>query len=686
MPHHKITAPLLKSIQKFGRKIKSLDGIDEIATILAQILPGLAGPSTAFAVLGVAIPFVYLGACGMQDEYEEACEEYDEIFASNQDTRTKLLKMQLRSEYWRQVLVDKLGLEVGVVSFSPKESNLEAFATELQHFEESRNKLFITAFDQKYGWLGTVGMGGMLAGLFPGSAAAGIGIADKLGTASPAAMVAAEGLVVASGATFLGGQAAMFGYAGARMQRGKATEKQLQANRRRVEGNADLVEVIDKDIAFNQKHSINYGRNTMIGQGFMMTGTSLALSGVGSLASLPFLAVGAPMTIVPAVSRIVQEGKEEKFHGDSELPYAEGRIAKAATEIVNAAYADTLKTEFDSSSNQLAHIKLYSLLHHLTNDRKYKHCLPEEKLACLDKITKDGRLSTLRSTGLQGKILERVQQIAQDNRETIRGFFNNKFPDAILRANIVQCTNGDSPVFTLDSRVDGKQLTTLTQSLDLEEKLKGKSYEAQNALIINRLKSACKAIRYDLVEKRVCASHCIALQQDIQRGESYAILKTALSEQHEMAEQQKKLEDFQRHSQPFLLRKTIQEAGKKRYIWDDPAHKDEDSFSITYIVDESSGKMDVIYGKKASAIIAADADISALKGVMVVEIGDGKHTILGDQQHVHIENIAAEVKNEKSKGVWERNSMSRSMKKLYGTWREAVHSSCQGAFLEMPCR
>lgn len=683
------------SLQKFGTKIKSLDGIDEVATILAQILPGLAGPAVAFSVLGLAIPFVYLGALGMKGEFEEACEEYDTIFTSNQDTGNKLKAIQQCSEHWRQVIAKKAGLSISNQSFNTaSHASLEEVATLLQQFEEGRNKQFIAAFDKKYGWLGAVGMGGMLIGLFPSTTAAGIAIADKVGTISPMAMAAGQGLMVASGATFLGGQAAMFFYAYNRLERGKATEKQLLETKHHFTQHANGIstptrtaihEILDKDIHFNRKHSIEYGRNTMIGQGAMMTGTILGLSGVASIVSLPFLAVGAPMTIAPAISRIVYEDKEEAFRGDKELPYAAKRMTTLG--VINQEAVRGLDQEFQHSSDKLARVKLYSLLNHLINDSKYRNYTPEKKLSHLQEMAKTGKLSYLKGSALQGDILTRAQAIIEHEEDEIRDLLLQKkdVANERLQKKIERCAQEDDILTALNVK----------EKYQAKEKYQKEGGPVLNSKLISHLKRACKSIRYDLAGKLIQATHCLALQAEIQpRSQphsfserirpaanalisprsasdalhSYAALKEALAEHTDNFHyQQQKLEQFKQRATAFYLAdERVNEAGNRVYIWDDPLHSGEEAYRITYVVNKHSKQITVTYGTKASAIIAADAHPASGRGVKMIDIEDGCHVVLGDSNNhaIHVAHLERNTLEQATQ--W----MNRFSSRLYGGSRE----------------
>ncbi len=228
-------------------------------------------------------------------------------------------------------------------------------------------------------------MGGMFVGMLPAVTKTIID-AHMLSSGAESATLAAatSGLSMASGIAFGVGQIAMLAYAGNRARQGFAIRDILNENRELFNKHAQLaisadtraaiLRIVDKDIDFNKKTRIQYGIATAVGQTAMATATILNLApGVGTIASIPFIAVGAPVTIGAAIWRIVYEKKESKFRGeDGENPYSEelkkktdlsDLFARSTEQGGNDHYVmQALETEFKTCSNQLAHIKLFSLL------------------------------------------------------------------------------------------------------------------------------------------------------------------------------------------------------------------------------------------------------------------------------------------------------------------------------------
>ncbi len=639
---------------KLAKRIKSLDGIDEVATIAAQILPGLAGPATAFTFLTTGVPFVYMGAGGMTEEYQEACAEYDTLINDQQVTLEEIVAF---SERWRQVVATKLQiiLPPPTCPISPSTTpSLEEVAKLAQQFQQQRDAVLVQAYDKKYGHLGAIGMGGMLLGLLPASTAMGIGIADKVGTASSGAVVATSGLGIASGVTFGIGQAAMFGYAAAKRARGLTKEKQLYTARESfrtyaeeaIDANTvgEVLSIIDNDIYRNRKHSIAYGRNTMVGQAAMFSGTMLGLTGVGGPAGLACFAVGAPMTILPAISRIVHEEKEEKFHGDNEKDsdYVQIRCEKTST-------SDKLKAlerAFNTASDQLAYLKFLSLLHHAIQARG-------DKQARLEKMAATGNLSLVKGSGLKGDILTRVQQRVRNHHADITELLK-KTPEeasAIIQANLL---DSDDLTFALEKTTpDAMKREALITSLDIGKNCEGKEGIELTKKLLSRLKSAHKAIRYDLAQKLLSASQCLQLQEELKSPNEpvssynpihpqlhhscphYRALHQALRSQP-FAQQQQQLERYRQQVEPFTLASHYKNAtGDTVYLWHHPCYPNDRDHSITYIVKHGTDALTVLYGDKVSAIVAADAGRDV--GVKLVDIQAGRHSIHGDLNNHRIQ-------------------------------------------------
>ncbi len=544
----KKTNPLLK----FGKKLRSLDGADELAQALGQILPGIAGPIATASVLAVATPFVFMGLLGMKEEYLEARKEYDEILARKMDTKEKLRLLSAKSEEWRQILSQKLNLgkadkkqtgKRNLSGFDLKGQQLDEFAYHMVESEVLRNEEFVARIGRKYGWTGIVGMGGMFVGMLPAIGSATIGILKEAGVTTEALVSAADVLTTISGSAFLVGQVAMSAYAANKTRQGVAIKKLLKshkevlnkfgANEIAPETKKALNEILDRSLHLNKRANIQYGGATVVGQGFMAAGTIASLSGAGSAVGIPLVAIGAPITVGAALGRIVYNAKEEKFKGE-EFDYSRKR--KEQTSLLQMILADkdtvisNLERDFKYSSRQLAYLKLYSLMNHLTNDRKYKNYSPEQKLQRLEKIVQSGKISWKRRTSLRGDVMEMVSEIFTSNRDEINDFFARPKNAAnhSLRRNVVNCMqdkSGKVPDFANHIASDGDSLKDLMKLMGLEgselyhkiaiQNASEEDYKKLNKVLIGNSKNALKDVRHDLADKMIQMLHIKELQEII---------------------------------------------------------------------------------------------------------------------------------------------------------------------------
>lgn len=538
---------LRNNIQSVGATVKSLDGIDESAQALDAILPGLAGPLAAACVLSLATPFVYWGCGGQKEEYDEACKEYDEILQNKQETHEKLRALVTCSDKWRGFVAKKLKLEFSpsTAAASPG-SGINDFAKAVADLEALKNKEFVAVLGKKYGWTGVLGMAGMFVGMLPSVAESSIDAASLItGTTNATLTVASSGLAIASGAAFGVGQIAMLAYAGNKARQGKAIDKTLHESRELFrkhsyqpidfETREAILGILDKDIDFNKKTRIQYGVATVVGQKAMLAATILNLvPGPGTALSIPFVAVGAPVTIGAAIWRIVYERKEGKFRGEGENDFSRNRVERTALPVLfkrslsatdNTSMMKELEKEFTTCSHQLAHIKLFSLLHGLISHSatgKYKY--KDGKFAYLEKILENNDINT----GLNSDVVDQVKTIFHSNNNVIRDILSCPRPEAdkMLLANILKYT--DSPednsalianVTAADNKIDCADLPALLKSLDIEQVFSDSriddDYTKLNKHLLPRLKNSLKFIRHDIADKFVQVSHIEEVKTEI---------------------------------------------------------------------------------------------------------------------------------------------------------------------------
>lgn len=540
-------------------QIKSLDGVDEVAQALGQILPGIAGPIATLSVISVATPFVCIGALGMKDEYVEICHEYHEILERKVNSAQKLRELSQCSEKWRHFLATKLKLELPPSPKKPfivKEPSLNHAAHQIVEFEKIKNEAFIAAIGKKYGWTGVVGMTGMSLAMLPTMLKSCINIAQETGKQSAALTGAANGLSLTSTITFGIGQIGMFIYGASKVRQGIAIRKTLQAGKKNFLKHASpaleeqttsaITEIIDKDLNFNNKTHLQYGIATDIGQSLMISSTILNLiPGLGTAISIPLIAIGAPITVGAAIWRIVHERKERNFRGEGGNDYAKTRVDHTSLLHLfdismekNEVPIQVLQEEFKFCTQQLARIKLYSLLHKFIDNRKYSTL--SKKMERLDYLLAHQKIAT----SLKGTILDQVKTIYFAEREHIYTWLSLPSPEAqkILLANIIQCATlqkeNDIENLRFNLAPDSQhfdQLPSLLKALNLQDKtmlkkringIEDKDYKQVNQCLIPALKSSLKFIRYDLSEKLVQLSHIESMKEDIKKHEKESNLPT----------------------------------------------------------------------------------------------------------------------------------------------------------------
>lgn len=464
-------------------KVKSVDGIDETATLLGQTLPGLAGPIAALSVLTLATPLVWMGVLGMKHEYAEAREEYDHVLQSSLSTEEKLRQLAEKNAQYRSLIERKIGLPPArpvymgnrkkPVKHGHKElplSERDEMTLELTELEILRNKELIHRLGEKYGWTGLLGMCGMFAGMVASAGANAVDIAMTATATTAALETAATVLEGVSGGTFLVGQAAMTVYAGVRLRQGKIARDALLHQQELFAKHSTGIspasktqvdEILRASIRYIQKHSMEYGGLTIAGQAFMIGGTIAGLTGAGLVATVPLYAVGAPLTIGAAISRIVYQGKETSFQGAADSSkyartylqdydlltlfgkeFEEHQGQSDATKTI----LEVLDPALQEASERLAELKSLSLIRHMTNDRLYRNRTVDQKWdkvqARLQPVTvRNRQLKAMHRSELENTVAGKVSQFLADHEDTVREHLDLSPRDAnmVLLENLVRC-------------------------------------------------------------------------------------------------------------------------------------------------------------------------------------------------------------------------------------------------------
>lgn len=443
------TPAVFRLIKRMIKNMITLDGIDEVAGLASLILPGVAGPAAATAILGIAAPLVWLGVIGMTREYKSACQQLQELLEQKLDTKEKLTLLAGFSDQWRGAINKRLGLNIKPQNKPSlgKNASLDEVAIAMSEYEQLQSKELVLALSKRYGWTGVVGMAAMFTGILTGVGKNFMDIMLKMPNMSFASaadvsnfFLALNILQYATGGFFLGGQAAMCIYAGNRVRQGAIKIKMHRKEIAHVESASDALEpetihhltsLLEKDIYYVKSHHVKYGVSTIVGQVFMGAGTALSMTGVASWVGLIFVGIGAPITLFSAIYRIVMEKKHENFHGGDDVE----NIANAFSELFDPIKLigtdvnnenrykealDKLEKPFHEVVNQLVMVKILSILHHAMNDRLYRRKSPQEKY---DKIMRLFKNANLKRSGLESPIAtEVIEAFSAKNEDNIKAF------------------------------------------------------------------------------------------------------------------------------------------------------------------------------------------------------------------------------------------------------------------------
>lgn len=551
-------------IKRLLKQLRSVDGVDETAHLLGQILPGIGAPIATASILGLATPLVWLGVSGMREEYHGASEQLHDILASQKNTEDKLRALAGFSDQWRHYLTNKLGLEPITLAGITRtgDYSAEKLAQEIVKLQNLKDKALIAQIAKRWGWTGIVGMSGMFAGMFPATAAACAEIAEHAGAGASAGN-AASILGMAAGGAFLAGQTAMTIYAANRARMGKHAVTILDDYIKKIPESSvkkHLTEILESQKQYIYKHSIRYGAMTVAGQAFMMTGTALGMTGVGAAIALPFLGVGAPLTIYPAIDRILVQERERGFKGKN-TDYTKKILDNKNLANLLLDYADQensldlianeLTGTFGQTVEKLANIKLLSLLHHVRNDKSFmSHFLRKKTstnsqdllLALKGKIKEEASNSAIKKSQLENAIVQLIKVKIDENSGKLKQFFD--LPSAAANQLLLHETtkvlrqSKNPSSYQLLRSVEAKKLPRNKVINELMKDFASDDHttykddytnlnEAEIIQLTRRLikkgKEAHKHIRFELASSLVELAHMQALQPELQKE----ITKTA---------------------------------------------------------------------------------------------------------------------------------------------------------------
>jgi hypothetical protein len=501
--------------RRIGSNIKSVDGIDEFATLAGQLFPGIGQHIATLAILVPATPFVWMGVLGMKEEYEEARNAYREILESERETKKKLQALATHSAEWCARINRRCGLNLSFetpASSDETPGTVDDYAEQIVKYQSLQADKLLTAMERKYGWTGLVGMSGMFVGMLAAIADSSAEIAAAASsTIETSATAAASALSAVAGGFFLVGQVAMSAYAGNKARMGHKQIKRLHTQKETLTTTGidpHINEILDREITYIKKHSTRYGKATIFGQACMASGTIAGLSGAGLAVTLPLFAIGAPATIIPAIHRIITEKREANFKGKGDLQYVHDvlehfnpldLINKHETEEnpYKAAREEVAQT-FTPTIEQLAIVKSLSLLHHTANSRRAKNKTPEEQFAHIRKRIRD---ASIKRSQLETSVTRQVGALMDEHKTTITKLL--KLPTEELNTRLANaslyCLEASSAKDVLNYlNSPTQEFKKLIKDIGLSGEFPNRGNKKDSRTIIRSAKSALKAIRFGL--------------------------------------------------------------------------------------------------------------------------------------------------------------------------------------------
>ncbi len=331
--------PLTKAFAIAFKRLRTIDGIDETSSAVAQVFPGMGAPIVATTLLAPATPFVIAGTAGAVSDCGEQFKNYPDILknllvrqrcliarfkeagmsdtelaglrACHKKTERLIEKYQIRQEAKNFSEIAKVARHVVASPFKKhrggalssqflrqaqilaKNTHSVAVQYELSQYEQQEKNRRIAKIDRDFSVAGATGMVGMSAGMFPAMGKSAADIAVKAG--SVAATPAAAAFETASAAVFLPAQAAMAVYGASKAVTGGKRERQIKSDldhlaKKKHIAPATLLsvqEVLHRQSHYNTRHSTAYGVATALGQGFMIAGGVSTLSGAGAPVAVP---------------------------------------------------------------------------------------------------------------------------------------------------------------------------------------------------------------------------------------------------------------------------------------------------------------------------------------------------------------------------------------------------------------
>ncbi|MBB4015832.1 hypothetical protein GGR16_000838 [Chelatococcus caeni] len=431
--------------------LRSVDGIDDFASLLGMSLPQLQQAIATLAILGVATPFVAVGAKGAIDECTERFrEDFPQLLQKLHEREEAIIDLLERSgtspadvERIKGMFRESQGLLSACAgrTVAPQDiaeavmdlarsaaaarpdagGNGEqpgtALAYQAARYARDRSTATSEKIDRNFSIPTAAAMTGMTGGMVLSMADSVAGIVEG---AAPAGSVASQGaatagavLGTAATAAFLPSQLAMAAVGASKCVTGVMRHRQLKGDRQALQSVRDLIDpavfrAVEQGLKrlgyYNKHHSIVHGAGMAAGQSLMAAGSIASLTGVAGLVGVLLAAVGAPLTVGAAVEKIVYEKKEARFRGEgaSELAHAAAE-ASAPDELVRSAGPDgalaALAGHYADAQGRTVMAKLHRLIDQVLAEEK--PAAPADALSRREKIAKRvADLATSRRTGL----------------------------------------------------------------------------------------------------------------------------------------------------------------------------------------------------------------------------------------------------------------------------------------------
>ncbi len=523
--------------------IKSADGFDDAAQMIGRLFHGTGSHVAAACVLTLAIPFTLLGVLGMKDEYEEAKHRFEQILSGQDDIKIKLQNLHNFSQENRRVLQEKFQLDLPENQDFTKDfftdKKIDQISYAIGQYQSLKNKELVFQLVKKIGWTGFGGLTLMLGGVIEATASSGVSIANGINS-SPALQPAIPALNLASGATFLVAQVLLSVYGINVWQQGVKQNEALEKIEKTFVEHAqgfvqkstlqNVQEIFAKQKKFTQKHSIEYGKSTGLGQALMAGGTLAGMTGAGLIVTGPIFALGTPLVLSGTASRITYQGKERKFMGKiSEFVEEElskfnpiHLFEKHLDKPVKKRHASILKEldlEFDSITTKLANVKALSLIHHLINDRSYFGKTSEEKLTKLQNRL-NANQDFLKGSELEGSVIKKLKNFFDKNENEIKELLtlNKRDSNYQIKRLVPFFIKGE---FELKNpNLDNFESTSLNEptlkKLDIPDFVR-RDHESKlsSRIMIQKSKEALKALRYHIADSMARVTETIEVHKTL---------------------------------------------------------------------------------------------------------------------------------------------------------------------------